>query len=168
MATTLDNILSEVGKRGLHSSNRYRVEIARDGAGSDLEMFAEAVNIPGVQVSTFEYPLDNVRNQVKVPNGLIIEDISITFMLTNDFEIKKFFDKWSKDVITDEYLLNYCADYEQDMKIQALDQTGQVVYTASITGAYPITVASIPLSYGAQNEYTKLEVTLSLNTIEFE
>jgi len=136
--------------------------------GPDLEMFAEAVNIPGMQITTFEYPMDNVKYQVKVPNGTILEDITITFMLTNDFKIKKFFDEWVTEIVTPEYLLNYCDKYEQDIKVEALDQTGAVVYTAKIIGAYPITVASIPLSYGAQNEYTKLEVTLTAITAIFE
>jgi hypothetical protein len=168
MATQLSSILSEINTRGLHQPNRYRVVIARDGMGAELEMFAQAVNIPGQQISSFEYPFENVMYPVKVPNGTIIEDVNLTFMLTNDFKIKKFFDAWLAEVVTAEYLLNYPAEYEQDIQIIALNQKGEEVYTTKIVGAYPLTVASIPLAFDSNDEYTKLDVTLAITTATFE
>lgn len=167
MTIGIQNLLSEINSKGLHSPNRFQIEIPRAGTGKDLQIFCETVSIPGIQISTFEYPLELKEHMIKVPNGLIYEDVTCSFMLTNDFKIKKFFDDWLKTIITDDYLLNYTSEYEQDITITALNQLDNAIYSIKLIQAYPVTVAPIDLSSSSQNEYTKLDVTFAFNRLEF-
>ena len=151
---------------GMHSPNRYKIRITRGGVPDNMDLFCEAVNIPGVTISTFDYPLNNAEHPVNVPNGIENEDVSMTFMLTNDFAIKKFFDDWRFDIITENYLLNYSGVYEEDITIMVYDQNGNKKYTSKLINAYPTAVNAIALSSATQNDLTRLEVTFTYTRLE--
>lgn len=169
--STIDALKSMIGKHGgLHAGNRFKVLFTPPGngglSGEELTLSCEAVQIPGQQITTFEYPYNAIEQLVKVPNGYLNEDVVMTFLLTNDFSIKKTFDAWRKEIITDKYLLKYAADYETDITIIALDQKNTERYRMKLIGAFPITVGSIQLSNASKDEYAKLEVTFSCIDIE--
>jgi len=149
---------------GVHSPNRYEVIIPGFG-GRDVSLLCESLTIPGEQVETFEYPLNALEHLVKVPNGLIHEDLSCTFIVTNDFNVKAFFDRWRRRIIGTNYLLNYPASYEVDIIIKALDQQNNPVYSVKLEGAFPITVGAMALSNATSNEVSRLEVTFTFNRL---
>ena len=54
----------------------------------DISILCEAVSFPGRQISTIDYIAE--RQAIKIPYSVINEDISMTFLLTNDYYVKKY------------------------------------------------------------------------------
>lgn len=133
----------------------------------DIGLLCESCSIPGRQIQTMEH--SHFRNTVKVPNNYINEDITFTFLLTNDYYMKKMFDKWSELIIDPEsYKLNYNAEYQRDITIQQLNEKNIPVYGIKLKNAYPIGVQSIELSNTGENSIQKLSVTMTYEDFEPE
>ena len=62
----------------------------------DISILCESVSLPGRQITTIDYTAE--RQAIKVPYSVINEDISMTFILTNDYYMKKMFDAWATGI----------------------------------------------------------------------
>ena len=49
----------------------------------DISILCESVNIPGRQITTIDYTAE--KQTIKVPYGAINEDVTMSFILTNDY-----------------------------------------------------------------------------------
>jgi len=191
----IDKLKSTIGKRGgIAKANRFKVMftppqqsllnidpgaiftsvISGDGIDlkslindpRDISMLCDSASIPGRQFSTDEVTMN--KQTVKMPYGFIDEDISMTFLLTNDMYMKKMFDDWSESIIDDDkYILGYKADYTTDVVIQQLNADNKVVYGAKLEGAFPITIAPIEYSNDADG-ISKLTVTFAYDKYKLE
>jgi hypothetical protein len=78
-------------RSGLAQQNRFMVRITPPQKisvnGSDFNILCENCTLPGRQITTFDYQL--LRQSIKVPNGYINEEVAFSFLLTNDFYVKK-------------------------------------------------------------------------------
>jgi hypothetical protein len=116
----------------------------------DLNILCESCNFPGRQIQTFE--TNYTRQQVKVAQSFINEDISLTFNLTNDFYIKRIFDKWTNLIIDrDTFKKNYDSVYKRDMYIYQNDSNNKRVYEIEVRNAFPISVQSIEASNSGED-----------------
>ena len=133
----------------------------------DIGLLCESCSIPGRQIQTMEHSY--FRQAVKVPNNYINEDVTFTFLLTNDYYMKKMFDKWSQLIIDPEsYKLNYNGVYQRDITIQQLNEKNVPVYGIKLKNAYPVSVSSIELSNTGENSIQKLSVTMTYEDFEPE
>ncbi len=174
----IDKLKSTIGKRGgIAKANRFKVMftppqqsllnidpgaiftsvISGDGINlkslindpRDISMLCTSASIPGRQFSTDEVTME--RQTVKMVYGFIDEDITFTFLLTNDMYMKKMFDDWSSSIIDDEaYTLNYKKNYTADVVIQQLNLDDKVVYGAKLENAYPKSIS--PIEYSMDSE----------------
>lgn len=126
----------------------------------DISILCEAVSFPGRQISTLEYIAD--RQAIKVPYSIINEDVSMTFVLTNDYYIKKLFDTWSTGIFdVENYRAGYKKDFVTDIVIQQLDHNNVPIYSVRLEGAFPTTVSAINLDNNSENTIQKMTVTMS-------
>ena len=126
----------------------------------DISILCEAVSFPGRQISTLEYIAD--RQSIKVPYSIINEDVSMTFVLTNDYYIKKLFDTWSTGIFdVENYRAGYKKDFVTDIVIQQLDHNNIPIYSVRLEGAFPTTVSAINLDNNSENTIQKMTVTMS-------
>lgn len=126
----------------------------------DIAMLCETCSIPGRQITTMDFA--SVRNALKVPTGYFNEDVTFTFHLTNDYYVKKMFDKWSEMVLTTEnYRTKYLKDYARDVVIQQLNQQNLPVYGIRLIDAFPISVNSIDLSNADDNNTVRVNVVFT-------
>ena len=58
----------------------------------DMSLLCESCTLPGRQITTIEY--QSVRQSNKIPYGYFNEDVTFTYLLTQDYYIKKIFDKY--------------------------------------------------------------------------
>ena len=65
----------------------------------DIALLCQSTQIPGRQFNTLEYNRDMYANQIKIPYTYTNEDVTFTFLLTNDYYMKKMFDKWTEAII---------------------------------------------------------------------
>ena len=75
----------------------------------------------------------------------------MSFLLTNDYYTKKYFDMWQEMIVDtsgEHYKTFYKNDYVTDVLIQQLSASNDVVpgYTIRLENAYPIQVGQIELS----------------------
>jgi hypothetical protein len=75
----------------------------------------------------------------------------MTFTLTNDYYIKRYFDLWQEMIIDtshDHYKAAYKRDYCKDVIIQQLSTSNHMIpgYTVKLLNAYPIQVGAVELA----------------------
>jgi hypothetical protein len=126
----------------------------------DISILCESVNLPGRQITTIDYQAE--KQSIKIPYSAINEDVTMSFILTNDYYMKKLFDDWQSAVFDmNRYRAGYKKDFTTDIVIQQLNQQNIPVYGVRLEGAFPVTVSSINLDNNSENTIQKLNVTLS-------
>jgi len=126
----------------------------------DISILCESVNLPGRQISTVDYQAD--RQTIKIPYGIINEDVTMSFILTNDYYMKQLFDKWMSGIFdVENYRVGYKKDFVTDVVIQQLNKNNVPIYSVRLEDAFPVTMQSIQLDSNSENTIQKLNVTLS-------
>jgi hypothetical protein len=135
----------------------------------DIALLCNNCQLPGRQIQTLEKQFLDFRQSIKVPTGYFNEDINFEFHLTNDYYIKKIFDRWSGSIIDQEtYHLKYDSEYKTDVTIQQLNEQNIPVYGVKLKNAYPVTVNSVDLNNESSDTTQKLSVTMTFEDFETE
>ena len=126
----------------------------------DISMLCDSVSIPGKQISTIDYQAQ--KQAIKIPYGTLHDDVSLTFLLTNDYYMKSMFDQWINNIVnTDTYGVSYKKDIVTDVIIQQLDEQNTPIYGVKLEGAFPTTMNEIVLSNDSTDTIQKLNVSFS-------
>ena len=126
----------------------------------DIDMLCDSVTIPGKQISTIEYQAQ--RESIKIPYGTIHDDVTLSFILTNDYYMKTVFDNWINNIVNNStYTVAYKKDITTDVIIQQLDEKNTPIYGVKLEGAFPTTMNEIVLSNESENTIQKLNVSFS-------
>jgi len=115
-------------------------------------LFCQSVALPGKRITTTE--ATHNHNMTKKPYSMMTDEVSMSFMLTGDYYIKKYFDMWQEMIIDssgDHYKAYYKRDYCSDITIQQLSASNDIVpgYTVKLENAYPIQMSAIELGNSA-------------------
>ena len=128
----------------------------------DISLLCESCSLPGKQINVLEHDFEMHRHTVKKATGYTLEDITVSFHLTNDYYMKKVFDKWLNLIVNPKnYLTPYKNTYTSDIIIQQLDRKNSVVYGVKLLNAYPTNVAAVQLDNNASDQTNKLSVTFT-------
>jgi len=134
----------------------------------DLSLLCESCSLPGRQIQTLERQSLNYRQSVKEPQGYFNEDVNFVFHLTNDYHMKKVFDRWLDMIVNPQtYQVAYKREYVCDVTIQQLNQQNIPVYGVKLKNAFPVTVNTIELT-NTSTETQKLSVTMTYEDYETE
>lgn len=168
-----DRLLSTIGKKGgLAESHRFNVifnppetsllnidiqEIIQTTVSDtfdaknlvndprDITLLCRSVNMPGRQIQTLEFQSN--KKLIKIPNGIINDELNMSFLLTNDYYVKKMFENWMHNIFNvEKYYVNYIDDFSVDVIVQQLDKNDIPVYGVKLKKAFPITMESVALS----------------------
>lgn len=168
----IENLKSVIGKKGgLATNNRFQVFftppkaslVNKDpgvllgtlasggGLGNlindprDITLLCKTVSLPGRSISTTDKTVG--KQSMKIPYDYIDSDVSMTFILTNDYYMRTLFDNWMSTVVDSEtYRVGYKADYCTDIVIQQVNQKGIPIYGCKLINAYPISIGEIGFS----------------------
>lgn len=115
----------------------------------DMFLLCRNVTMPGKRISTTE--ATHNHHLSKKPYSAATDEVTMTFLLTNDYYIKKYFDMWQEMIIDTSgahYKAFYKNEYVTDVTIQQLSQGNDLIpgYTIKLENAYPIQVGAIELS----------------------
>ena len=134
----------------------------------DVAILCESCSLPGRQIQTLDKQHMNYRQSIKIPQGYFNEDVNFVFHLTNDYHMKKLFDRWLDMIVNSEtYNIAYKKDFVTDVTIQQLNQRNVPVYGIKLKNAFPVTVNTIELD-NSSTETQKLNVTLTYEDYETE
>jgi hypothetical protein len=125
----------------------------------DISILCEQVTLPSRSLSTIDYQSDRQSN--KFPYTTIDGDVTMHFIVTNDYYAKTMMENWISSVIdTEGYQLGYKNDYSTDVIIQQLDQDDKPVFGVKLEKAYPIDISAIALS-AQDEEFVRLTVVFA-------
>ena len=141
-----------------------------------LSYMAKNVTVPGKSIGTID--AKRFGPIYKVANDLIIDTISMTFMLSEDWREHKFFDGWISGIMgyvkpgtgastkntggnRQLYTLSYYSDYISTVNIIPLDRQGGRVPTIQLRNAYPTNLGPVELAWGDAGEIATFNVTWS-------
>src|SRR5210317_548235 len=129
----------------------------------DIDMLCDSVSIPGKQISTIDY--QSHKQSIKIPYGTIHDDVSLSFILTNDYYMKTVFDNWINNIVdSDTYTVAYKKDITTDVLIQQLDEQNVPIYGVKLEGAFPTTMNELVLSNESADTIQRLSVSFSYDT----
>ena len=168
----IDTLKGLVTRRsGLARSNRFEILVVppREAFDDlqevrDLNILCDSCSLPGRQMQTFE--TNYTRQQVKVAQSFINEDVSFTFNLTNDMFIKRMFDKWTNMIIDrNTFKKNYDSAYKRDVGIFQNNVKNQRVYGVKLINAFPVSVQAVELN-STEGEIQKMTVEFTYEDFE--
>ena len=126
----------------------------------DISYLCENVTLPGRQITTIDYIAE--KQTVKIPYTFINEDVTASFLLTNDYYMKTLFDNWLELVHdTATYRAKFKKDFTTDVVIQQLNEKNIPVYGVRLENAFPTSVAGIAMDNNSESAVQKLSVTFS-------
>lgn len=129
------------------------------GTSRMLTMRCENAELPGRTIATTSMKIYGVEE--KFPYMSSYNDMSLTFIVSDDMKEKKFFDAWLNWINPNSsYNLKYKQDYSIALRINQYDVQNQVSYSVDLVDAYPIAVNGMDLNWSADG-YHKLTVTFA-------
>ncbi len=172
--SSINNLKSIIGKRGVSKSNRFEVDLSgmtnmgiADSSNDvrDLELLIVSTTLPGRQLTTFGYDL--FRHTTDMPTGYVNESLTMEFRLTADYFAKTIFDRWINKVVPKkQYLMAYADTYKCDIGIRQLDNKDQVIYEVKIDDCFPKAIRGI--GYNAETDaISSIAVEFGYNDLNF-
>ena len=166
----VQDLASRISERGgLARPNLFAVTF-NGPASINPDMFlvnaiCESASLPGRAISTNEHT--TTKHATKTPYTFINDDITLTFLVTNDFYIKNLFEKWMKHVINDEDgKIYYKSQYASDMTITILSLDGKMVHKVNLEKAFPIAFTAMELSNTAESQVMRFTVTMTYDNFK--
>jgi len=166
-----DKLRATIANRGgLATTEKFEVIFSDLPTGlnttiaKDLRILAENVALPTKSISAQEKFISGVAYQM--PYRQAFQELSMTFLLTDDMAQKKFFDTWQNKIIDPntgnlEFYDNYtCRMVIRKHSHDNFDFGEAVPYEITLQGAWPSIVAEVQLSHGGGNEIARLPVTM--------
>ena len=117
----LKSMVSNAG--GLAKPNKFHVELpAIPGSpitSRDLSILCRTASLPSKQVATHERRIG--METEKIAYGYVVDDVNISFLVLNDYRVKKYFDAWRALTINETaQVANYKDEYKRSVKIHQL------------------------------------------------
>ena len=129
------------------------------GTSRMLTMRCENAGLPGRTIATTSMKIYGVEE--KFPYMSSYNDMSLTFIVSDDMKEKKFFDAWLNWINPNSsYNLKYKQDYSVALRINQYDVENQVSYSVDLIDAFPIAVNGMDLNWSSDG-YHKLTVTFA-------
>ena len=166
---------------GLASPNRFSVELpdvsgmTSPNALSDViapvgmenvSILCTSAQMPGKQLNVMSREIG--IGTKSVANGQVFTAVNLSFYLTNEYEIRKYFQYWMNCVVTqdenDAMYAGYYNNYVKDVTIHQLERGNDAVtdsvYSVTLVDAFPTQMELLQLNNQAQT--TAMEMTVSL------
>ena len=156
--------------QGVSRPDRYKVILPSEFGvdGETISTLCRATNIPGRQMLTNERTIGMMTQ--KMPYGFLSDDVNLTFLLTQDYSMRNYFENWQSKIINPGaslYEVAYKNEYAKEVIIQQLNHgDDSVVYACKLIKAFPTTMQAIELGDDAQNQLVQLSVQLSYTVWE--
>ena len=129
------------------------------GTSRMLTMRCENAELPGRTIATTSMKIYGVEE--KFPYMSSYNDLSLTFIVSDDMNEKKFFDAWLNWINPNtNYNVKYKQDYSVALRINQYDVQNKVSYSVDLIDAYPIAVNGMDLNWSSDG-YHKLTVTFA-------
>tara|TARA_Y100000004_G_scaffold159943_1_gene187085 strand:+ start:383 stop:1072 length:690 start_codon:yes stop_codon:yes gene_type:complete len=181
---SIEQLKSEISKGGgLARPNQFLVQLPSADSRA-LNILCTRASLPGKQILTHERRI-NMQFE-RVAYGFAVDDVSLSFLLTNDYSAKTYFDNWRRRILNEGSLtVNYKTEYQERVTIHQLKRPiapsinrrggsnrldinirEDTVYSVELINAFPTTLQSIEFTneldaiaeFTVQMSYTNFRV----------
>lgn len=195
MASSIDDLKAEINNRGgIGRTNRFNViftpptqalinidfgailgslirgDFNKNQVVTDprsLTLLCESASLPSRSMTTKDFEFTGKHKEKRV-QGYSDSDVSFSFLVTNDFYIKRMVDDWQEAIVNSKTnSLGYKDDYTCDVVIQQLNQENEIVYGARLIDAFPSSVGAMQLTSAAGGE-SKVEISMQYDKFVVE
>lgn len=111
---------------------------------------------------------DHVTRQIgtlpvqKFPLKTIYNDLTMTFIVSDDMSEKIFFDQWMELINPQStFNLKYKSDYAVDISINQYDVGNNLTYSATLIDAFPIAINQLDVDWSSMDNHHKLTVVFA-------
>jgi len=126
----------------------------------DIAFLVESTQLPGRNINTLDYQAE--KETIKIPNGFIDDDVTMTFILTGDYFMKDMIETWMSSIVdTENYKIGYKKNYQVDISMQQLNDFDKNIYGIRLQNAYPINISAIEMDQSGENTIQKVTVTFA-------
>jgi hypothetical protein len=162
MANTRNrDFISEIKTIGLARTNRFTVSLTPPGSNPAtirrVMLFCEVASLPGLNYATTQNRAFGELREV--PYDKLFDNITLTFHVDKNMEVKKIFDNWMhmiQNPLTRTF--NYYNQYTTDMVIEVQDLMDKTTYQMQMYEVYPKSISAINLDAEAKDTM-RLQVT---------
>jgi len=179
---TLDAFKGEVLGKGNASENRFDMTVTSPMclAGTSWIQYAQAANI---RIESVQFPALHIITKQRHTFGASApmpvaadyggeQGITVTYLCDRNMKIKGMFDAWISSIVdTSSQTVAYPDTYTTKIELSQLDRADMVVYTVSLTDAFPKTVSTMNANQHS-SEFQRFQVTYgyrkwSCNEVEY-
>lgn len=118
----IDRLKGQISsKRGVAAPNMYKVTLPGEFglSGDELNLLCRSVNLPSRQMVTVDRKIGNTV--MKVAQDHAFDDVTMSFLLLNDYGTKRYFENWQAAVLNPDTLEpGYYKDYAKQVQIAQL------------------------------------------------
>jgi hypothetical protein len=124
-----------------------------------LTLRCDSSELPGAQYATSE---NKVMGPIyKMPNQVVYNDLTLSFILSHDLIEKYYFDYWMHLIMDNNNLFDYYSEFvSSDLRTIVYNSFGQEVYGAKFYNSYPTAVNQVTLNW-QDTELIRLQVTFA-------
>jgi hypothetical protein len=153
-------------------ANQFKVTMPFPGyaqVGGEIEELAflcRATSLPSMEIANINVPFRG--RAVKIAGDRTIPSWSVTVYNDTNFKLRNAFERWQNGInnMTDNEGLTNPVDYQVDAFLDHLDRNGNTIKSYTLRGAFPTTIAAIPLDYEEQGVIEQFEVTFEYQYFE--
>lgn len=165
----LNEFVSNINSIGVSKSSFYEVSIIRGDIETQKVLTArcESAMIPGIQILTTDYKLYGGAPILKIPNSRTNDEIQLTFLETEDFKIRYFFEEWMSQISSFRTTsVAYYNDVCRDIGITCFDSEGNISYVVEAKNAIPTRLDMTSVNWSDYDQLIKFTVNFSYEELE--
>ena len=118
-----------------------------------IEFLASAASLPGKSFSTTTHRMYGFGLQV--PYEAKYEPVQLTFLNTNDYSPRTFFEDWMSNIARiKSYNMHYYKDFISTVKIHAYDDQDRKRYSCELVESYPKSMSAIEMGWDGMDVQT--------------
>jgi hypothetical protein len=165
-----------ISKQGLSSTYNWEVHITIPNIlrnkliGVDyserLLIACEESDVPGTSISVAER--NEYQNTKKIPFGFFMEDVSMTFRVSDDYAERKFFESWRNLIINPETRnFAYYDDIVSEVNIRHYDHKLKAVrHDITLKEAFPFSILPLAAAQSGETPYYRQTIGWKYRTWE--
>lgn len=130
------------------------------GSPQKLSFLAKASSIPPSVVESIDIPY--FGRKIKIVGDRVFPNWSVTVMNEEDFDLRNSFMNWHEymnskvpNKLTGDGSLN---SYKRNINVIQYTKSGDITFTCTLVGAFPVTVDAIQLDWDAINQIEQFDV----------
>jgi len=159
----IDSFISSLQRGGMRP-NLFKVSLESPYGNYDaFEFRCKATSIPGVTMSAIAVPFMGM--DAKLPGNKTFEDWNCTVLSDEGLEIRRTFEDWSEAILNSETNRSGDSVVKNHMvngTITAYNRDGTEGAQYEVRGIWPMTVASLALSWDAKDTIAEFDVGFAI------